>query len=166
MLINSLILFVNGVRKVGIELHCLLSKDWRTAAQTGKGCEGHSHGKSQEATLILWGIKSYLATHTFLLSPLCFCFKTKQSAPSRRPWLKETTWAGEGAQGVKVLVTKPATLTSIPRTYVVDRKIQPIPTSCPLTSICELGRTCKHTHMPINIIKKYNPRAMTHFSVG
>lgn len=144
MLINSLILFMNGVRKVGIELHCLLSKDWRSAAQAGTGCVGHSHDKSQEATLVLRGIKSYLAIHPFLLSPLCFCFNTKESAPSRRPWLKEKTWAGEVAQGVKVLVTKPATVTSIPRTCVVDREIQPIPTSCPLTSICELG--CTHTY--------------------
>lgn len=101
MLINSLILFMNGVKKVGIKLHCLLSRDWRSAAQAGTGCVGHIHDKSQEGTLILPGMKSYLATHPFLLSPLCFCFNTKESAPSRRPWLRQKTWAGEVAPGSK-----------------------------------------------------------------
>lgn len=170
MLINSLILFRNGVRKVGLELHCLLSKDWRSAAQAGAGCVGHIHGKSQEMTLILRGMRSYLATHLFLLSPLGFCFNTKKRAPSTRPWLKEKTWAGEVAQGVKVLATKPATLTSTPGTCVVEREIQLIPTSCSLTSLCELGHTytyiSKYTHIQSNIVKKCNRRAMIHFSVG
>lgn len=145
---------MNGGRKVGIKLHCLLSKDWKSAAQGGAGCVGHIHDKSQKATLILRGMKSFLATHPFHLSPLCFSFNTEESTPSGRPWLKEKTWAGEMAQVVKVLVTKPATLTSIPRIRVVEREIQLIPASCPLTSICELGHTRKYTHMQINIIKK------------